>query len=705
MLWFRKIYDRIYFLAVLAFLCFLVILARQALGQSDSFQLIETRKEIGITPLAKVKPSWLQYSQNRNYFGYIPGRNFFITQPKIGARLRYEFKDETRKNGAVSVTDQYHKFGERIGFNSIGWVFYPNFCQFNITFEPEWTQVYEKDPDGNVSRSNIFSPDYLLTTTFFKKKDISFRFHGSRVETPSWSAFQGGIESLSHKFGGEADFNYKVWQNKFHANLGYILTENNVDGFNSWKDTNHDYFITVMQDHPRSKSSLDIDYSDDKRITNNERSNRIRKFELYFSNLYKLESNKFSGLNSIIRYSTYKFNSDSAASDTLSLSSDFNIQHRQNLRSFYNVNILRSGISGRSKNNRIGIHTRLSHLLYENLYTNANLNISYSNSTIGLKSTSLNPSLRLKYIRFIPGGQVNLQTYWSYKYTARENEISQQYNDVINERHLLQLGEETYLNNSFIDESSIVITDSSMSLQYIKDIDYVLEKRGDYILIRRTSFGDIEDNQTILAHYRYYIDPENTDGTFVQTYSGNINLFKKWNFSLSHSRYNQFYYEGQAPLSSLDGSSTSAGVSYNTGWSDTDLSLGRHDRASDLSYFTWKINQRFRFNPFRRFRWKMSFSYAESSYGDEDVKHSYGVSVDASWKIMRNLGFSMNGYSSYYEFGEEKSNNIGFSSSINYSWRIWTVSLKYDLLDQHDDISDTSRIRNLIRFDIVRLKW
>ena len=67
----------------------------------------------------------------------------------------------------------------------------------------------------------------------------------------------------------------------------------------------------------------------------------------------------------------------------------------------------------------------------------------------------------------------------------------------------------------------------------------------------------------------------------------------------------------------------------------------------------------------------------------------------------------MDGYTNITESDYEDLVNIGMETGFEFTYRLWTAKLFYQLSKQSNmnDIIESSRVRNYVRFDLFRIYW
>ncbi|MCF8056185.1 MAG: hypothetical protein K9K37_06065 [Desulfocapsa sp.] len=633
--------------------------------------------------------------------------------PEIGVGLKYEFQDETRSNNDVETSELYHRFAEKIGFRADGWWYHPAFFTFSATLEPELSQVYEEDSVGNTARSNLFTPDYLLSATFLDSKPYTLNLHANRREMPSWAAYKGGFETRIHDFGGDIDLDIQKLlktSGLYSANLGYSHTDSATKGFYIHEEISDNFSLNLKQQGNKLKTELESFFTDRERTTEDIKS-RTKTFDTKLFNNYQIRQNNPIRLGGVWSYRYQEL--DTLDLETFRLNENLNWRHRRNLTSFYQFNYDYHETNGSDESNIVSLEGRVQHLLFENLTTTAGTQTYYGAYSNG-QEAAVDPYLHLLYSRPTPIGSLSLGSRWNYLLTTRDYDNSQSFVSVQNEPHILSFSQDSFLKNYNVAIGSIIVTNTAGTIQYIEGIDYQVELIANYVSIRSLSLGDINNGQAVLVHYLYQQDSEYDDSIFSQHYTFAFTFFRNTTLQLSHSRAKQYIISGTPPNVRRDDNISKASIQHRMSWSDTRFEVATFDRASAGEYQTWQFTQRFDIHPLRRLNLSLAGYYGETHYNDQPIgdtpwvdSESYGGALTANWRLTRRLALSMEGFTNIQESEIEKTKNTGLQAGLSFTYRLWSAKLTYQLSDQstQNDTNDSSRLRNFIRFDIVRLYW
>lgn len=624
------------------------------------------------------------------------GEHYFIKRPAMGAALTYEYKDESRITSGTTVKDSYHKFKERVGFKTNGWVYHPALMQYSLMFEPEWIQSKETRSPEETARVDSFSPDYALTASFLQQKPYTVNIFASRREYPLWAAFAGSTESITDTYGTNVQLKYKI----LPTSLGYAHIETEQTGYYTSQNIRDNYHLTSRHQNEKSNTTLTSSYSDDKRTTQ-EIATQINTFNNSLTNNFQITEDNRIRLSSFLTYRSQK--ADTFDTENIRLRERLSWRHQHNLRSNYSFTHDRQQ-SGETKTDRTSFGANLTHLLYENLTTNVSSGADLYTYTDG-EENSFDTSLDFAYTRPFSWGTLNLDMGWDYLYTTRDganNSITQ----VNNEPHTLGPTQETYLDNYNADPASVVVTNVPGTIIYIANIDYTVDVVNDFTRITYLPFGSITAGQAVMVNYRYLRDSAYDDGLLTENYGINTTLFHDWQLSYSYMRANQSILSGQAPDKQIDDSIHRVRIRYNHDWSDTTFNYEDSNRQSSRPYTRWEIQETLNYRP----QWQMYIALkgymGQTTYKDNnEVKDFYGAVTTFDWILARWCKFRLEGYYNSIMSDLEQITNSGAKAGFEFRYRIWTARLSYDFTDQNNITTEYQRREQLVRFEIIRIMW
>jgi hypothetical protein len=164
----------------------------------------------------------------------------------------------------------------------------------------------------------------------------------------------------------------------------------------------------------------------------------------------------------------------------------------------------------------------LKHQLYESLTTTLGAHGTLTTAT-GYNQSIIGPDLDMRYKKNIGIGFLNL----SYTLTPdfEDRQSSAQSFHVAAERHVLQDGTLTFLDNPGVDPSAIVVTDETRTVVYTAGVDYSVTAVNGKLQLRRLLGGRIANAAAVLVDYTAASDPSYQHLTLSQEAGVRLALF------------------------------------------------------------------------------------------------------------------------------------------------------------------------------------
>ena len=207
---------------------------------------------------------------------------------------------------------------------------------------------------------------------------------------------------------------------------------------------------------------------------------------------------KGSRLDTTVRYYDRE---ESFESSSFRAGESAHIRHTDNFSSTTAYNFTKSTAAD-TKTITHNVFSGLDHQLYQNLSTSLNSSANFSDSDV-VNEKQYGSELRFNYRKGIFwDGQLRANLGGGYRVTDRDSKAG--FLDVVDESHAVPPSLRVLLDRRFIDQGSIVITDSSGVVVFDEGNDYTINSRADdFTEIRIVSGGQINVGDTILASYRY----------------------------------------------------------------------------------------------------------------------------------------------------------------------------------------------------------
>jgi hypothetical protein len=621
-------------------------------------------------------------------------RYFFIERPKLGLRFSYEFETEKRTGQDIDTDDTFHEFREGFDIETKGWVYHPALLTFRLGFRPELNQTIEERDPGDNDKNNGFLAAYSLDATFLQSKPYTLHLFGQRYESTLRSAFTERSDTKVDTYGANLMFKYRV----LPTTLSYVHRSSEQRGFFDSDEDSDQLRMSMRHSGKKSDTRLDANYNDTERKISGT-TTRTKNSNNYIQNFYDFTGGKRRVvLNSYLSYRWTE--SDSTDTSDFRVTENLDWRHRENLRSHYRASYEKDE-SGDFDRETTSFDARLTHLLYENLTTTAAGRASLSDFTEGSEN-NYGGNLNFDYLRRIPWGTLNLTAGWDYQVTERDldtNDIQ-----VIDEPHVLIDTEVTLLDNQNVDVSTIVVTDITRTIVYVENVDYEIFPRDTFTQIRRIPGGGIADGQTVLVSYTYFTSFD--DSIFSQSYGVSLELWSALTLFYRFSHAKQDILSGTSLTESIDDTINTAGMQLTWRWTETTLDYEDADITSGLSTETWRASETLIFRPLRQLYFKFSGYYGNRRFKDSgDTEKFYGWGSKIDWLLTRWCKLGVEGFQNIVSGKSEKTTNTQISTILEMSYGIWSGVIKYEFIDEDDQVSDQRRTNHTVFVEFVRALW
>jgi hypothetical protein len=621
-------------------------------------------------------------------------RYFHIERPKVGLGLSYEFEEEKRKASGSTTTETSNEFTERLILETNGWAYHPALCKYILGFEPELSQTKRDSDSGDSSSDSVYAPAYSVDAIFLEPKPYTLHAFANRRELKVRGAFSEPTDSTIDTYGADLRLKYYKFLPTFAK---YTHTDIDQSGFYDSNGSRDDYQLTSQQITKNSTTTLNSAYSDDERTSAGD-TVRLKTFDGSLGNEYFIAGDQRKTLLSTLAYQWA--DTESQENKSYSLSENLFWRYTENLYTDYIFSYDKRD-TGSFDSETTAFNARLQHLLYENLTTNVSTGFNL-NDFSGGEENAYDGSLQFIYNRNIPWGDLTLRSGWDYRYTTRKGEEAEI--TVIDEPHVLTTGVVTLLDNENVDLDSIFVTDVTGTIAYIENVDYTIQERNSFVQISRTTTGGIANGQTVLVDYRYRSDPAFDDTVFGQQYGIQFFLWNALTLGYGYQHANQNTVSGTPPENPIDDTTHAAEIRLNLGWTDTRLTYEDRDRSSGISTRSWLASQTFRIRPRRRFLFDITGSYGRTKFTDVgEEQEQYGGSSRLLWRPAGWCRFRMEGFLNKISGDVEDQVDANFFAGVELAYRIWRGSAGYYY--DRSGSSDAYRIRNGVKFEIIRILW
>ena len=617
--------------------------------------------------------------------------DYLVERPVIELSLEYQDKDENRSGlGIEPRSEQTETFWQRLELESRGWLYHPDLLLFSFGLEPQW-----KQRDTTASDTFFRSDDdnflgYFLDAHVLRQKTHSFRLflRQSRNEFNS---------TLSPDNITETDISRVVWiiNNKlFPTTVTLEKNDTSFEDFFSSRDDSNIVRLESKYSSDKHQINLLSEYVDQLREIDVQRIDAERS-------LLNINSNYAISDSTRLASTIFSLHSESAVSDSESLlwSERLVLQHRPNLRSEYTARF-DSRQSNSFRSDTRFLSGALEHLLYENLTTRLELynsNDDFDNGEIDVREVDLD----FRYKRKIPVGMLTITN--GYAYRLEDNNIDAASSQVLNENHTLNATTQEFLDRSNIDLSSVTVTDITKTTTYIEGIDYVLSVVGDAVAIERGLFGGIADGETVLVDYVFATQSPFEADRQSARFGVGLNLWRILRLHYNYSRVKEELISGTRPSDLSNDRVQRGSASLRWRWSTTTAEYELRDTVR-TPLTRRRIQQAFALRATRSLSFGASVGYAETDFKDSGSdSRTVGFAGNIRWNMGRWGRFEVEAFSRDIDGGSQRTKSEGLISKWSVRYGDWSGFVRYEDIDESDDLTIQSRDRRLVTLHVSRI--
>jgi len=622
------------------------------------------------------------------YQGKIP---FYIERPTIKAVFSLEREQEVRTGPFINIKKDLTRATQKFEIQTRGFVYHPSLVVYEAVLRPEFRQYSQDADNGFEEKIDSTFMGYLLDTTWLRNKPYSFNLFASRDRNDVSNSLSTNTVTNSSIYRGRVVLDYPVFPTKVTLQRSDVISR----GFYSSADKEDSLRIQSKKDTDKTRTILDIDMRTTDRVIQGSAST-VDRASAFIDNYFDIDQKK--RLTSSLQYT----NSTSTGRDsqTAQVQSELRINHRENFNTSYSLQIRRQDELDWSSNT-YGVSAGLSHQLYENLTTGFNINSTREDSSNGNQNTNT-AALDFRYRRAIPWGQllVNLGVRERIRDNQRDGSVIQ----IREEPHAFAgATTQVFLDNLNIDEGTIVVTDASGTIIYVKGVDYIVDRVGASTRITRDPFGGIGDNQSILVDYKYRPDPPAKTGLTSTNFGVNLLLWKNLTLYYQSNRSRERQISGDFPIPLQNDKRQKTGGELKWGWTRTLVEYEDNDtRISPYKRFL--VSETLSLNLHRSISLGLGAAYTETELRDTG-EITKGVRADANltWHVgatgqLRARAYFLNARSSVQD-----TQSKGAIATYEWLFGAWQPRLRYEFLDDINSISGDNRTRHSIYFEIARV--
>ena len=617
--------------------------------------------------------------------------DYLVERPDVKLSLEYQKKDENRSGPGVDArSERTDTFWQRLEIQSRGWLYHPDLLLFSFGLEPQWKQqdtlatgMFERDDDDNFL-------GYFLDAQILRQKMHSFNvfLRQSRNEFNS---------TLSPDNITTTDIARVVWLFNNELLPTTVTLERNdtsfIDFF-STRDKSDIFRLQTKYESDKHQFNLLTEYVDQLRLIG---------VQLIDVSRFLFNANSNYAFSDRARLTSTLFNLDSLSnlSDTRSFlwSERLMLEHSPNLRSDYTARF-DSRENENFRSDARFLSAGIEHQLYENLTTRFEVyknNDKFTDGEIDIGEADLD----FRYVREIPVGMLTITN--GYAYRVEDNKVDAESSQVLGEAHTLVGTTPDPLARPNVDLSSVIVQDISRVTTYVEGIDYVLTDVGDSVTIERRLFGSIADGETVLVDYEFATQaPFKSDRSLVRA-GINLDLWRALRLFYNYSRIKEDLLSGTRPFDLSDDLIQRGGASLRWRWSSTTGEYERRDTVR-TPLTRWRFQQAFNFRVTQSMSLGASASYAETNFKDDGSDtRTVGFGGNLRWDLGRWGRFEVNAFSRDINGESQKTLSEGVISKWSLRYGDWSGFVRYEDIDESDDLTFQERDRRLVTIHVSRL--
>ncbi len=534
-----------------------------------------------------------------------------------------------RPEGSVNSLDTQWEAGVRI--NQQGYILDPAVADFNLEFAPRyvWGRFGTTDEQQKLSGNNM---SYVFNMDMLSGTPGPFSYNVSAMRATNFNSASLGGRFESEIENKSAAMHWKTpvfpmsltYDDRYFKNTFLAGKSGSTDA--TTQRNEHVKILTVKG--RSSKTNLFAEH----RILDNLLPGRDLDYVLDRVNLnHNLPWGRGSRLNSRFEYYDRSgFN----ANTRLRLDEGATIQHTDNISSLtnYSFSTITAGAETITNNGNF----ILSHQLYSNLFTTANLSGLSSKSDLQ-DLTRWRSGLGTTYNKNLFGVGVTAGLRYAYGETDRDSRLGLV--EVIDESHLTPLDGAVILNRRFIVTETIIVTNADGSLVYTDGIDYtIFDLPEDLTQLQIIPGGRIETGDTILVSYQATALPSQEYSTTNTNYNLGFNL--GWvNFSHTYGDTDEKLLSGEGESFLNPRRDVRSNLEFRWNISNVELRVGaerRFSRFRELETTTFTYRQNLSWDAFENTVWNLNSvqSFTESTTRNADL---YNLELTVVWQPLWNL--------------------------------------------------------------------
>jgi hypothetical protein len=445
-----------------------------------------------------------------------------VRHDRIQGELEFVAENRTDEQG---ISENKRKsetkvFEERVRLKTEGDIYHPDLLFYNAVLGFGLAQqsfISDEESDRHSESLN----DYSIFAQLLRGKSYPTSFYASKSEELIPRQFLGSLRTERHNRGATLSVRSRDWPMTFQ----YTASETAQDGLLSFE---RDFF---ERDDERFRYSVNHDFGELSHLSIDIDRTSVSQRSVGAS--IETDTDRYTILHDLIfggdeehrldSFFNYTDQSGTFNFENTQVDERLRLQHFDNFLTNYGLRFTDSKRDA-DRNKEVRGQAGFEHRLYESLVTTANIFVSktdFESSNAFETQGDLKQqggTLSFNYRKNNPWG-ILLSTY-----TASLTEQSGNIGGIVtDESHIINDPLPVILNRTYIDISSIVVTDSTGLFTYTLGDDYLIEEISGQvqleIIIPGTIPPNISDGQEILVDYKVFIEPDRQEDTFRQNFT------------------------------------------------------------------------------------------------------------------------------------------------------------------------------------------
>ncbi len=617
------------------------------------------------------------------------GMYYEIEKPRHSMTLSYEYENDKRTGTSRVADNTTQEFEERLDIMTGGWFVYPRLITFDLNIKPELEQKREALDSGEPSKSRSSLLGYSANVTVLPVKPYTFYLTGQRSQSTVSTTFAERSKIETNAYGAGLHLKYNILPSR----LNYRHQENKQTGF--FNSTSESDKVNLMMNHNRhiGDSTLTAEYQD--RTTSTlDKTLGSKNLNVAFQNNYIFK--KRGRLVSRYAYSTTENQTNETQIQRINES--INWQHTKDLRTGYSFRHNNS-ITNNSRKESTGIGANLSSQPLKGLSPSINKSGSITHSP-GALEKNYDAGLGLSYNRKIPWGSILLASGHSYRLSNRD--VTGDLTAVVDESVTLISGTDTKLANTHVLINTIVVTDTTGTIQYTAGSDYTVREVGNVAILSRAIGSSFADGAALLVSYSYEISDKFDFSMFNQSYNIDMYLWSILKVYYKFENSSQTILSGSSTEEPENNTVNTVGTEVTWRWSQTSIEYQNRD-VTDLPSEILSLRESITLRPSSNIFFNISGSYSITEFKNTGEENRfYNLSSSLQWILSRNKNFVVEGFRKRRSGDNDKTEDSGYFCEFRYIQGIWEAKIKYKFEHSEDLTSGEDLLNNTAMLEFKR---